>query len=242
MARRGPWIGFAKQLHSAWLEIKNQYFPKNFKELLDQPGLKIAVSNIERNPKNPDNCDILYIGAEERHLFNLIIYEWLEVRNRTLMIEFTDKYDICVQLNTTKQPLYTPDVLAQYLVQKIHLKVPRYLLACEDDWENLQLKTDNLNNSYNITLLFNVKLKGVNFIMLPFLFRHSGQNNELGSVESTHAQLDALCKWVQPKLKHKRSLSEIREDYEALIRHIEDEIMRRSKHWEEWKAARVRLI
>jgi len=73
-------------------------------------------------------------------------------------------------------------------------------------------------------------------VLLPFLFRGRLFGNQ--PKEVTIPELDALCKWVQPRLETSASLADIKQKYEELIHHIDNEIMKPSPHWEEWKKAR----
>lgn len=115
--------------------------------------------------------------------------------------------------------------------------------------ERVFISTKHLSEEYGflkkLAILDNTPLRARNLfkgcpynterVILPFLFLH--KKNKLGHSVDT-GDLDALCKWVQPKLISTSTLPEIRETYLQLINFIDEKIMHGTIYQNNWDTAR----
>jgi hypothetical protein len=241
----GNWQDLADKLGSAWLDLKIPDQKTTYRELFARDELQLQVKIYGDEQRS--NYDLTINKDRDGYFFEfIIINEWLKQKNRTVQIIENYSHGViystsAYQFKKEPQPSYSQGALASRLesLAKINRYNQRFWLDFQDEdgWDAIYIKQDaKLIGSY----LFERPVSHIkNIVLLPFLFRAKAiKGTDSKMITTTPAQLDALCKYVQPHLTAPRSLEDIRTTYDRLIDHIDNNIMRRSKYWKVWKMAR----
>jgi hypothetical protein len=238
------WLDLADKLGRAWLDLQIPYDMRTYRELFERDEWFLKVKMYD--DKQPSNCDLTIYSHQHGYFFeSLIINAWLKQEHQTVQIIEDDNTAILgsplrYQFKKEPQPSYSQGALAirlEELAQGNHYNQRFWLdFQDEDGWDAIHIKKGTKLRAY---YLFERPVsESKNFVLLPFLFRTKAINGTASPITATPAQLDALCKCVQPYLKTPASLEDIRKTYDRLIDHIDNNIMRPSPHWEVWKTAR----
>lgn len=240
----GNWRDLADKLSGAWLDLQIPYETRTYRELfgLDDWFLKVKPYD----DKQPSSCELtIYPHQHGYFLESLIINLWLKQENQTIQIiednnSARTDFSLRYQFKKGEQPSYNQGALAIRLAElaRGNMFNQRFWLDFqnEDGWDAIHIKKGTKLRAY---YLFERPVsQSKNFVLLPFLFRAKAINGTDSKITATPAQLDALCKCVQPHLTTPTSLEDIRKTYDRLIDHIDNKIMRPSIHWEVWKCAR----
>lgn len=237
----GGWVAKAARLEGEWLKLPighgatlRTLFRRRAWVLGEEP-------DFDEDEPPTEKCDLLTDGVTVK----LILREWMKKQNASVQV--LDAAELpnapvtnvkrCYSLKIGPQPPFSKLALANRLNETLMHPFlnRRYTLEVFDDrWAPLFLKPDVLVRADR---LFSENSKDGRLILLPFLFKtrrvHLGR---IGSIEIT--MLDELCGWVRPRLIQDQSVGEIRKKYQEFIEYIDCEIMRPSRYWKRWKAAR----
>ena len=241
----GRWTGLAKELDKQWLDLQIPKISKTYRDFIENSSSWVlGEKSVYGNYQDPPECDVLAGSQWSSSLFQLILNEWLKDRANTVHVMATPQEDddgptqpIRCSLKKEPQPLYAPGALAQRL---LHLARSasgnrRYVLNCAAPWNRLSVKSYANVWAFRV---FEVPWCNPNFVLLPFLFRSGDDHNEPRSIICEDNRLDALCRWVEPRLKTPATLADIRKTYLEFIEYIDLEIMRPSDYWDSWKELR----
>ena len=235
------WSAIASKVEGEWLnlDILGDTNKKTYQEFLKKDSWTLAIQPHSHQSPISTPVPDLVLNNQSGELFKTIIfYEFLKNKTHTIQIIERKEHAPYYQLKNEPQELYDKETLATHLITEsrtLH-RNQRFLLSTTDiAWAKLYLKNDI---TLSASLLFEIHPQGSNVIILPFLF-YAFNSKPPFKIEATNTQLEALCKWVQPKLKDASvSLEEIRSTYDELISYIDNKIMLPSEHSEEWRKAR----
>ncbi|MEE4127063.1 ATP-binding protein [Pseudomonas viridiflava] len=259
----GDWVELANRLGDSWLDSAFEKNGIRYRELFSLQDWKIGIKQSDYETDEANYNLVLEAGRFGQTL-DIILSEWSKIADNTikitgssLVIEPTPttlektatqgeriKFD---QIQRSKlrnhyilkkgpQDLWDKNALATELAQA--MKLPhgnrRYLLCVKELFTSITLKPSTKLMAKKIfpRLFFNN-----DYILIPLLFLGKA-NAEGRTVESTPEQIEALCRWTQDKLNHHNTIDEIRKTYNEIILFIDNEIMRPTRYWEQWKRAR----
>jgi len=258
-----PWVALAKEIVGCWLDLDCLLGAEKFRDYFSKESWILSERPSHGEPAVDEGaCDLQVGESWGSILLSIILNEWLKDDNRTVQIlepaqtlvapssssgapespenvmtrelQRAATYRLRYQLKKEPQPAYTLKALATRLVGVTHEVHGnrRFILNCNEERSHLFLKKAT---KVRASHLFLVSPRNANVVLLPFLYRYSNQGPQ---IQCTPEQLDALCRWVQPRLVTESAISEIRKDYEGLIKYIDDSVMRPSLYWEFWRRAR----
>ncbi|MEF9673405.1 hypothetical protein QNM99_19160 [Pseudomonas sp. PCH446] len=133
------------------------------------------------------------------------------------------------RLRNEHQELWDENALATELASAMTLLHGnrRYLLCVHNLFKPLTLSS---NTKIIARDIFPHSIASSDYILLPFLFLGQAKTDGV-TVESTPAQIDALCHWTQSRLIHSASIDDIRQLYCEVINFIDDKVMKPTVYW-----------
>jgi hypothetical protein len=252
----GNWVELAKNdvIKGLWLNLPAQNQANTFQSFFEKSSWTVGETP-SHGEQTPDECYLLVGNSWLDCTMQIILNEWLKVKNRTVQVlapKYAEENAVVTtnsirkpprnfharyQLKTEQQDLYNSDALASRLIGLMGetLGNTRFLLDCDNKWCLLYLKQGTKIRANNVFMVHSPDT--FQLVLLPFLYRQRTPSQPL-RIEITPEQLDKLSKWVQPLLVYPAEVTDIKAAYEELIHYIDEDVMRQSAYWERWKEAR----
>jgi hypothetical protein len=255
----GKWEHLAKELSGAWLDLPYRNH-QNLRHFFAKDEFLVGEISSFGAP-DPAQCDICVDHMGPANRLEILMNEWQKKAFKTVRVvhpsetsslpfssdgfaghqlemQLKDeaKFSLQYQFKSEPQALHSDLALASRLVgvTRMSLINTRFLLECQDEFSNLQLRN---GTALDASLLFHLPRRGVNHILLPFLYREAEKG--FGKrIECTDKQLEAISGWIKPKLAIDLPVDDIRKAYSDLIDHIDKKIMKPSQFWGDWKKLR----
>lgn len=237
----GDWIQLAARFAGEWLKLPIGIGGTLRSQFRKKSWVLGVEPEFQDDEPFTENCDLLV----EEDILQLILREWMKKPNAS--IQALDSSELpgapptntkmCYSLKLVKQAPFSKLALANRLNEKVNgLYVnSRYCLDVLDDrWARLFVKPDV---SMRAERLFTKRIPTANVVLVPFLFRTEILRMKKTSLVECNT-LDELCSWIRPHLVQEQPISEIRKAYVEFITYLDQEIMRPSRYWKAWKAAR----
>ncbi|MCX5473503.1 ATP-binding protein [Alcaligenes sp. A-TC2] len=258
----GSWIDLSKYLDGEWLDLPWGENGESLKPFFEREEWILGQNDLLNNKNLIGPHDVSING--NLNLLTLIASEWLnkpnrslqflgnektiinkssnivatdEASNRTIQRKIKNEWHLPrVRFASGKVNPYDDAAFAEALAQMINhpfgnQRVKSYLC---DRFAGLVLAPDTRLNARN---LFPLVAASDTDVLLPFLFRGALHGNGV-SIEATSEQLERLCNWVTPRLKHPSNLESIQQLYKDLINWIDNEVMGATIFSERWLQAR----
>ncbi|MBI6632310.1 ATP-binding protein [Pseudomonas paralactis] len=262
LAFQGEWIAISNQLGDAWLDCTIEGKDKKYRDLFKLSDWTVGIKQSDLEPEEKGRDLFIGDGGYGRTL-SIILTEWVKTPGNTVKIAGSDsiykqrpsfvgpekiggrqqrerieraQFRNHYRLRGAPQELWDKSALATELASAMALLHGnrRYLLCVQDLFKSLALSSGTKIRARKI--FPNLVGEG-DQILLPFLFLGHAKQNGV-TVESTPAQIDALCRWTQSRLSHSASFETIRCLYGDVINFIDNEVMRPTVYWERWRRAR----
>lgn len=259
---QGEWIEISNKLGDAWLDCAIERDDRRFRDLFELSDWTIGVKESEHE-QDEKGYNLFINDAGYGRTLSIILSEWIKTPGNTVKIAGSEqifenispfvgpekiggklrreqsersRFRNHYRLRNEVQELWDKSALATELARAMLFLHGnrRYILCVQDLFQSLILSPDTKLRAKRI---FPHLTSGNNYILLPFLFLGNAKDDGV-SVESTPAQIDALCRWTQNRLTHPKSIEDIRRMYYEVIDFIDNEIMKKTIYWERWRHAR----
>nr|WP_281459392.1 ATP-binding protein [Pseudomonas sp. P13] len=258
----GDWVDLSNKLGDAWMDCTIEGEDQSFRKLLNSTDWTVGTKNSDLE-KNTNNYDLFISDAGYGRTLSIILTEWVKTPSNSIKIigstELTEqkqsfigpdtigtmhnrlqveraKFRNHYRLKNEPQELWDYNALATALANEMnyHVGNRRYILCVDEFFLSLTLKPDTTLRARKI---FPSQASGKNYILLPFLFLGHAKPEGV-SIESSPAQIEALCHWTQNRLTQSLSLDEIHNLYNQVIDYIDNSIMKPTIYWQRWRHAR----
>lgn len=259
---QGKWIELSNRLGDAWLDCTIAREDRQFRELFKLSDWKIGIRESEHEP-DEKGYNLFINDAGYGRTLSIILSEWIKIPGKTIQVAGSDqiyakktlfegpetiggkirreqseraRFRNHYKLSSAPQELWDKSALATELARAMAFQHGnrRYILCVRDLFKSLTLKPDTKLRARKI---FPNLTSGNDYILLPLLFLGNVKDDGI-AVESTPAQIDALCRWTQNRLTHPASIEDIRQMYYEVINFIDNNVMKGTVYWERWRSAR----
>lgn len=256
----GEWISLADSLGDAWLDVKLNSEDTSLRDLFNRDEWTAAVRS-DNDDVVQGTQDIIVISDFDL-IIAIIASEWMKNSGRFIQMvghplvfsraEYLDlvsrirkeRPNIHVDIHAALRPKlrFTKSqadpydraalVTELYYMSRITHINERFYCYVGDGFEKLSLA----GAVPRARALFPYTRPTTPKVLLPFLFLGSRRNNS--NIEATPEQIDALSRWVQPKLEQSLDLSKIKSLYYELINWIDNDVMIGTAFNDQWRNAR----
>ncbi|WP_223480798.1 MULTISPECIES: ATP-binding protein [unclassified Pseudomonas] len=258
----GDWIDLSNRLDDAWLDHVANNDGKKIRSFFEQPDWTLGAKYSEQDSPLP-GCDLIVSESRYELTLSIILSEWVKITGNT--IQAVGPEHICGPSPVYNAPTTTAEKLQRLQEEHKHLRIRyrlrnepqepwsknalatelslamrrshgnrRYILCVDGSFELLALRNDTKLTAQK---LFPMLAFSGNCVLLPFLFLDEPKPGGV-HIETTSDQIDALCRWTQPRLSNQAKTDDIRRSYYELAKFIDYEIMKPTIFWERWKRAR----